>query len=181
MPRNRNYLNHEDYPPEEDTHGWDYEQPYATYDIPLWMERMGMIQVPEWMRAADGSCTVDYRIGMGTDRPQVYTTSLGKKSADEEDVLPKQPACRFFAKHGHCKYGEECYFAHEKPGEQPEGVPRSRWIKDKEIKMSYEEVARAAREKREDEMGVRTKVCQYWGTFDGCKQGLMCLNRHIDD
>jgi hypothetical protein len=181
MPRNLNYLNPEDCPPEEDTHGWNYEQPGYTYDIPIWMERMGMLEVPEWMRTADGSADVDYRIAMGTDRPKVYVTSLGRPSPGEEDALPKQPPCRFFVKNGRCKYGEQCYFSHEKPDESKPDVKRSRWLKESEIKKSYEQVAREAREKREDEMGVKTRVCKYYGTYDGCKQGLACINRHVDD
>jgi hypothetical protein len=183
MPRNLNYLNHEDYPPEDDTHGWDYQPPGATYDVPIWMERMGMLELPDWMRTADGSCDVDYRIAMGTDRPQMYVTSLGEVAPGEEIALPKQPKCRFFAKNGRCKYGDNCYFSHEKPGtinNNETEVKRSRWLKESEVKKSYEQTAREAREKREDEQGLKVRACKYYVTYNGCKQGLACLNRHVD-
>jgi hypothetical protein len=176
MPRPVNYLNHEDCPAESDGFGWE-QRPGTTYDVPVWMERMGMLDLPEWMRTEDGSCDVNYTSSMGTDKPEIYTTSLSEISPDEPQ-LPKREQCRFFARHGRCKFGEHCYFSHDMNTDDES--KKSGWIKEKDCKKSWEERAREAREKREDEEGKKVRVCRFYGTDEGCKKGVFCMNRHID-
>jgi len=182
MPRVPNYLDHEACPAEDDDYGWD-DRPGQTYDVPIWMERMGLLEIPDWMRTEDGSCSVDYRIGMGHDKPKMYVTSLAKKSSDDDETeaLPKQPVCRYFAKNNRCKYGEHCYFSHEALGSEKPDAPRARWISEKEVKKSHEQIAREAREKREDEAGNPIKPCRYYLASGGCKKGVRCPNRHIEE
>lgn len=186
MPRVPNYLDYEEFPPEEDNYGWN-DLPGSSYEVPIWMERMGLIDIPDWMRNEDGTCNVDYRIGMGTDKPKIYVTSLAAKDDEGDHVLPKPPVCRYFAKNRRCKYGKECYFSHETPGSQKPDVPRSRWISEKEVRKdainekSFDQIAREAREKREDEEGRPVKICQFYNDLDGCRRGLNCPNRHIEE
>ncbi|KAI5854876.1 hypothetical protein BZA05DRAFT_392840 [Tricharina praecox] len=180
MPRVPNFLDLE--LRMDDNCGWD-DLPGQTYDVPIWMERMGLLQIPDWMRAEDGSCTVDYRIGMGYDKPKIYVTSLEKISPSEEEdnVFPKKKLCRFFAKNNRCKYGENCRFSHEAPGSKKPDVSKGHWIPEKELKKSYDQIAREAREKREDEAGKPIKICQYYLDIDGCKRGVHCPRRHIEE
>lgn len=181
MPRHLNYLNHEECPPEDDKNGWELH-PAETWDVPLWMERMGMLDLPDWMRNVDGTCSVNYKAGMGSDKPDVYVTSLAAPSERPQDPRPRD-LCRFFAKTGSCRFAEQCHYAHESgvAKDDPRLKTGGGWIKDKDLKKSFEQVMREAREKREDEAGKKVKVCSYYGTYDGCKKGVHCLNRHIDE
>lgn len=173
MPRHLNYLNHEDCPPEDDKDGWEFREG-ETWDVPLWMERMGMLELPEWMRNVDGTCNVNYKASMGSDKPQMYSTSLA--------APPK--LCHTFAKTGSCKFGARCQFEHvagvtpDDPRMREASVPAAGAAEEEK---SFEQVMREAREKREDEAGKKVKICSLYNSFDGCKKGVHCVNRHIQD
>ena len=198
MPRPVNWLNHEDCPAKADGYGWE-QRPSTTYDVPLYLERMGMLDLPEWMRAPDGSCEVDYVSTMGRDRPNIYTTSLLSPSSPPlspslsvtETTPPAPPRCRFFARTGQCRFGNDCRFSHDPAppqsagGQHPQQQQRRRrqlqGEGEDEEDLSWELIARRAREKREDEEGRRVRVCQFWKEDGSCKKGVHCVNRHIDD
>ena len=199
MPRPANWLDHENCPAKADGYGWE-QRPPSTYDVPLYLERMGMLDLPEWMRAPDGSCEVDYVSTMGCDRPNVYTTSLlSPVSQSSSPSLPvtettppapshQRPLCRFFARNGRCRFGDNCRFSHDAaPPRTPSGHHQPPQQQQQQLLgggdegLSWELIARRAREKREDEEGRRVRICQFWRTEGTCKKGVHCTNRHIDD
>ena len=177
MPRYLNYLNHEDCPTEDDKDGWEFRAG-ETWDVPLWMERMGMLELPDWMRNEDGTCNVNYKASMGTDKPQMLVTSL----ADPAAATPTAPQdlCRPFAETGSCEFGARCPYAHVRDADADD--PRLKTpTQPKAPEKSYDQIMREARERREDEAGKKVRVCALFNSFDGCKKGVYCINRHIED
>ena len=182
MPKPKNFLDHDDVSVEEsNSFGWDMP-PSESYAVPIWMDRMGGESVlPDWMRTEDGSCTVDYRGALTMAPPDNYTITLNINEDDGEPVN-KEP-CLHFIRTGRCKFGEHCYFSHDK--KQAENLtkdmpPKKRgWLKEKEIRKSIEQREREAREMKEDEEGKPVVACKFFERDGHCSKGLACPDRHV--
>ena len=175
MPRKSPWL--EDQDSDDDTlhneYGWN-QPPPETWDVPPWMERTGALVLPEWMRTADGSCSVDYKAGMVLDKPNNYIVSLNDPPTEEElNAIPPKPLCRFFKKNNHCKNGDSCYYSHDLEAAKKDTRKPQHWIKEKDIKKTKQQLA------REEEERKTKKVCESW---DGraCKNGILCEDLHED-
>jgi hypothetical protein len=167
----------EDFTPENI--GWDDEppEPESSWTIPLALDRMGLLDIPEWARNVDGTCSYNWAIQFqrADDDPSTIKTSTTrnpdgslKEEISKEEISKKETSkniCRHFAKKGKCKFGDKCRFSHEIVEEPPQ---------------DWELICRIRREAMEDKNGVPTKRCQLYD-MAMCRRKYSCPNRHIDD
>lgn len=161
-----------------ETIDWDAPpKPQSGWTIPLALDRMGLLDIPDWARNPDGTCSYNWAMQFqrADDDPTTMKSSATRNpdgslkenvsKGESSQTEPPKALCKHFAAKNKCKFGDKCRFSHD--------VVESPTV-------DWELICRLRREAMEDKNGWPTKRCRYYD-MGMCRRKYSCPNRHIDD